>query len=114
MENQNHQALIQKLLNCALACEHCASSCLKEQHVAMMVRCISLDRDCADICLQAARLLQRNSEIAMQYLVLCEKICRLCAEECNKHQDDHCKKCAEACIQCADACHQHHQPVTQE
>jgi hypothetical protein len=28
----------------------------------------------------------------------------LCAQECAKHQHDHCQKCAESCRQCADAC----------
>ena len=113
MENENHQELIQKLLNCALTCEHCATSCLQEEDVAMMANCISLDRDCSDICFQAARLLQRESQIGRQFLVLCEKICRMCAEECSQHDDEHCQRCAEACRACADACHQHHQPMEQ-
>jgi hypothetical protein len=114
MENHHHQQLIQKLLNCVLACEHCASACLKESDVQMMTQCISLDRDCADICAQAARLLQRDSVIAHQYLVLCEEICRLCADECGKHDHEHCRQCAEACRVCAEACHEHHQPITQD
>lgn len=114
MELQKHQELIQKLLNCASSCEMCASSCLEEKDVAMMAKCISLDRDCSDICFQAARLLQRNSPIALQFLLLCEEICRQCAEECGMHQADHCRKCAEACIICAEACHESHQPIEQD
>jgi hypothetical protein len=111
MENQK---LIQKLLECALTCEHCATSCLQEENVAIMAKCISLDRDCSDICLQAARLVQRESPIARQFLLLCEEICRMCAEECSKHHDEHCMRCAEACTICADACHEHHQPIQQD
>src|SRR5476651_453287 len=113
-QNHNHQQLIQRLLDCVLACEHCATACLGEDDVKMMAGCIRLDRDCADICSQAARLLQRDSVIAHQYLVLCEEICRLCAEECGKHNMDHCRQCAEACRQCAEACHAHHEPITQD
>ena len=102
-----HSALIQELVKCALACEMCSSACLDEKDVTMMARCIELDRDCADICFQASRLLQRDAEIAHHYLTMCEEICRLCAEECGKHDMDHCKKCSEACSQCADACHAH-------
>ncbi|HEU5147385.1 MAG TPA: four-helix bundle copper-binding protein [Chryseosolibacter sp.] len=29
----------------------------------------------------------------------------MCAEECNKHNHEHCKVCAEACLACAEACH---------
>jgi hypothetical protein len=31
-------------------------------------------------------------------------MCRSCAEECSKHNHDHCKACAEACLSCAEAC----------
>jgi hypothetical protein len=114
MENHDHRALIGKLLDCMLACENCAASCLKEDDVKDMTRCISLDWDCAGVCIQAAQLLQRNSEIAHQYLLLCEEICRMCADECGKHDHDHCRQCAEACRVCAEACHEHHQPITQD
>ncbi|MBS7564368.1 four-helix bundle copper-binding protein [Mucilaginibacter sp. Bleaf8] len=114
MEIKNqYQDVIQKLIDCALACENCASACLQEEDVKMMAGCIRLDRDCADICSQAARLLQRQSDIALQYLLLCEEICRQCAAECGKHQHDHCQQCALACLVCAEACHAHHQPVNQ-
>jgi len=114
MKNHDHSALIQKLMACALSCENCATACLAEEDIAMMANCIKLDRDCADICVLAARLLQRNSDIAHQYLVLCEEICRMCADECGKHQQEHCQKCAEACRDCAEVCHAHHEPITQD
>jgi hypothetical protein len=105
MQTQNQNEFIQTLLECAFACEHCAASCLHEDDVKMMVRCIALDRDCADICTQAARLLQRNSEITREYLQVCEQICRMCSEECSKHQHmEHCRMCSEACLRCAEAC----------
>lgn len=114
MENNNYQGLIQKIMDCVLACEHCATACLAEPEVQKMVPCIKLDRDCADICTLAARLLQRNSVIARQYLLLCEEICRLCGDECARHETEHCQKCAEACHTCAEACHAHHTPITQD
>ena len=104
MEDQQHQDLIRILLECAFTCENCATSCLQEEHVKMMARCIALDRDCSDICIQAAQLLQRNSEISVEFLQVCEHICRMCADECAKHEHDHCQHCAEVCRQCAEAC----------
>jgi hypothetical protein len=101
----SHKELQQKLIECALTCEDCEAACLNEDNITLMARCIELDRDCADICLQAARLLQRQSEIADDYILMCEKMCRLCAEECRKHSHEHCKHCAEVCEACADACH---------
>ncbi len=73
----------------------------------MMARCISLDKDCADICIQSARLLARDSEIRSSILVDIEKICRMWAAECVKHEHEHCKQCAQACKDCADAFHAH-------
>ncbi|ECX3894299.1 four-helix bundle copper-binding protein, partial [Salmonella enterica] len=29
---------------------------------------------------------------------------KACAEECARHDHDHCQNCARACSQCADAC----------
>lgn len=103
-----HTELIKELIDCALACEACAKESLDDQDITLMARCIELDRDCADICFQAVRLLQRDSELAHQYLVICEEACRLCAEECSKHDHDHCRRCAKACQKCEAACHQHH------
>jgi hypothetical protein len=103
-----HAELIQEMVNCALACEACAAACMGEENVSMMTRCIELDRDCADICSLAARLLLRDSEIAAQYLTVVEEICQLCADECNKHEHVHCKACAEACLNCAESCRESH------
>lgn len=102
-----HGALIEKLLNCATACENCAASSLEEEDVTAMAHCIETDRDCAELCFMAAKLFIRDSEYAHELLTVCEKACRHCAEECGKHEHEHCKKCAEHCIQCADACHAH-------
>jgi hypothetical protein len=104
-QNSSVRDLQQKLIECALTCEDCERACLNEDNITLMARCIELDRDCADICLQAARLLKRDAEIADDFLVVCEKMCRMCAEECRKHNQDHCRNCAEVCETCADACH---------
>ena len=104
----DHDSLIQLLNDCVAACEKCAAACLEEADVTMMTHCIELDRDCADICALASRLLLRDSELAHSYLVVCEEACRVCAEECRKHEHEHCKACAEACEKCAEACREHH------
>jgi len=100
-----NKELLQKLIECALTCEECEAACLNEENITLLARCIELDRDCADICLLASRLVHRDSEISDDYLAMCEKMCRMCAEECNKHNHEHCKACAEACLACAEACH---------
>jgi hypothetical protein len=115
MQTNNNDLLIRTLLDCASACEMCATACLSEDDVTPMAACIKLDRDCADICRLAAALLQRDSKLAHQLLLLCEEICRMCGDECKKHsQMTHCKECAEACLACAEACHANHEFIQQK
>ena len=102
--NQRTTELLQELINCALSCEACTASCLSENDVTAMAVCIELSRDCADLCYQASRFAMRNSEILEPYLQMVEEVCRMCADECNKHQEEHCKICAESCERCADVC----------
>jgi hypothetical protein len=89
---------------CTIACENCATECLHEQDAKMMARCIELDRDCADICALAVRLMARGSEFAARICAVCAEVCDACAQECGKHDNEHCKRCAEACRKCAEEC----------
>jgi Domain of Unknown Function (DUF326) len=104
--HQQNQNLLNALNACIAACEHCATSCLQEQNVQMMARCISLDRDCADICALTARFVARGSEHAQHLLRECAEICHACGVECAQHADhmEHCRLCAEACKRCEEAC----------
>lgn len=105
MQSQNYQEIVQNLLDCALSCEKCVVACLSESYPQKMDRCIKLTRDCKDICGLLAKFLSRNSQIAPQMVLVCEELCRMCAEECTKNaQLKHCKDCAEACIRCAETC----------
>src|SRR3546814_7834325 len=89
---------------CATECDHCAASCLGEQDVKSMARCIKLDMDCAQICRLAASYMARGSEFAQALCRLCAEVCEACAAECAKHEMDHCQRCAQACRQCAEEC----------
>ncbi|MFB9865300.1 four-helix bundle copper-binding protein [Rufibacter immobilis] len=104
MHNSQNRPVIDALQECILACEHCASACLQEEHVKMMARCIQLDRDCADICRLTATLLARGSVHGKHLLRECIEVCEACAAECAQHDHDHCQACAEACRRCAEAC----------
>ena len=56
-------------------CNHCASSCTKEENIKMMSLCIQLDMECAAICFAAAQLMSLASEKA-------NEICKICADIC--------------------------------
>jgi hypothetical protein len=100
----HNKELLQRLAQCAAACEMCADACLDEQDIEKMVQCIRLDRDCAKICHTTASFVASHSENAQALVSVCEDICRQCGEECAKYDMDHCQKCAEACRECAEAC----------
>ena len=97
--------LIQALQECEAACNYCADACLGEENVKMMVDCIRLDRECAEICGTTVNLAAIESSRFFNKMVdICREICEACAEECEKHDHDHCKKCAQACRECVKAC----------
>ena len=95
---------IDACLQCAAVCNHCASSCTKEQDVKMMAMCIELDMQCAAICYASAQLMSMGSEHAKRLCTICADVCEACGDECAKHQTEHCQECAALCKQCADEC----------
>ncbi|SFP89654.1 four-helix bundle copper-binding protein [Hymenobacter arizonensis] len=95
------QSQLEALNACIAACEHCVTACLQEPDVQMMARCITLARDCADVCALTARLVARGSAHAASLLKACAETCQACAEECAKHEHRHCQECVEACRRCA-------------
>ncbi len=104
MAYEQFQTCIDACNDCANECEHCSAACLNEDDIKMMVRCIKLDMDCAQICRLAACTMARGSEFATAICNLCAEICDACEEECAQHQVEHCQRCAEACNRCAAEC----------
>ena len=96
--------LIELLHRCAAQCNFCMIECLNEDDVSMMARCIELDVDCAELCSITAAFLARDSESSSTLAAVCGEVCQACADECAKHDADHCRKCAEVCAECAEAC----------
>jgi hypothetical protein len=100
------------LAECVQACTACADACLAERELPMLVRCIRLNLDCADVCEATGRLVSRQTEpdraIVRGQLQACVAACRACGAECERHaqgmQMEHCRVCAGACRRCAEAC----------
>lgn len=97
--------LLSKVATCQEACNFCFDACLKEEDVTMMAECIRTDRDCGDLCGLVLSFAQRQSKLLPDVVAACVKACQTCAEECEKHQHDHCQDCARACRDCESACH---------
>ena len=103
-------ACIQACIECAQACTACADACLGEDMVGHLLRCITIDLNCADICEATGRVLSRQTayDPAMTRAALqaCRDACRIYAEECEQHASmhEHCRLCGEACRRCEQAC----------
>ena len=101
-------AVIEAAADCAAHCEACADACLEEGDPEL-TRCIRADLDCADICAATAKVVGRAGRSGAPWVELvrvCQEACRNCAEECVKHDHEHCRVCAEACRRCEQACQQ--------
>lgn len=103
-------ACIEACFDCAQACEACADACLGEPETTPLLRCIRLNRDCADICATTGRVLSRllhhEMGVFKAQLEACQLACEVCAAECAEHAEmhEHCRVCAEACRRCANEC----------
>ena len=104
MTHEQYQSVIESLHECMVACNHCYDACLKEDNVKMMVECIRLDRECADICAYLEQAIGRGTPFISELAKVCAKICEACGNECKKHNHEHCQKCADACFNCAETC----------
>lgn len=102
---------IEECHDCAMTCTSCADACLSEDRVTELRACIRLNMDCADICAATAAVATRRTGgergMTRRMLEACGEVCRVCAEECERHagRHDHCRVCAEACRRCESACH---------
>ena len=103
---------IEECYDCAQTCISCADACLGEKNLDALRRCIRLDNDCSDICLVTGAVLTRQQqpelELIRRQVETCALICRLCAEECEKHAatHEHCRICGESCRACETACNE--------
>jgi hypothetical protein len=96
--------------DCAEISTICADACLAEPMVANLVRCITLNQNCATISYATGTVLARQSSInpaiSRKQVQACLDVCEACAVECEMHGGnmEHCAVCAAACRRCADVC----------
>jgi len=91
---------------CAAICTSCADADSAEE--MDMRQCVRTCLDCADICAATACVAVRqtgsNEKVTRAMLETCITACDACAEECARHDHDHCRSCAEMCRECARDC----------
>lgn len=108
---------IEACFDCQQSCTACADACLGEDLIQQLTQCIRLNQDCADACGAAGSMASRrtgSNELTLgAMLETCALACRICAEECERHaqQHRHCAICAEACRECERLCHEAAQSI---
>jgi len=101
---------IDECFACAQTCTACADACLAERNVDMLMKCIRLNQDCADICLATGRVLSRETDtdwaVVRDLIQACYSVCQVCADECSQRAShhEHCDVCSQSCRKCAEAC----------
>ena len=97
---------VKHAMYCAAICNSCADACAAEK--MEMGQCIRTCSDCADVCTAAYRVATRrtgeNREVIRAVMDACIMACEICAAECEKHDNDHCRRCAAMCRECARDC----------
>jgi len=70
MPHQQFSSCVTTCYECAQACNHCAASCLQEQEVKAMAKCIALDIDC-DGNLRTCRFCDGTSQRNVEASLFC-------------------------------------------
>ena len=104
--NETLGQAVKHAVDCAAICNSCADACSAEE--MDMRRCIRLCLDCADVCTAtyrvATRRTDKNRQMIRSMLAVCIEACEICAEECERHEHAHCRRCARMCRECAEDC----------
>lgn len=104
--NEALATAIRHIMYAAPITASCADACLAEDKVAEMRACIRKCLDASDICTMATTVATRraasNEAILRHALELTVAACRTCAEECEKHDNEHCTQCATMCREVVD------------
>jgi hypothetical protein len=75
---------------------------IKEDHVNVMVECIRLERECADICAYLQQAIGKGSRLFQSWRL--KFVPRFVEMNVKKHDHEHCQKCAEACLRFLEVC----------
>ena len=104
--NEAQALAVRHAMFCAALCNSCADACSAEE--MDMRQCIRTCMDCADVCDATFKVAIRrsgaNGLLVQEMLQVCVTACDICAEECARHDNDHCRRCAEMCRETARDC----------
>ncbi len=97
-----------KTRDSALACIQASQDCLTHCLIEMgkgdtsLKDCALSTRETMAVCKSFLELLSQESPFLKDIAGVCVKVCRRCADECEKHADHHevCRLCRDSCLDC--------------
>lgn len=110
LDPQAFAMCIDAAFKAAQACMACSDMCLAVEDTRLVIKCVRLNGDCADLCVATGWMLSRepNPDAAtmQKQLEACANACQECAAECERIGAiyPHVKVCAQACKRCVAAC----------
>ena len=97
---------VKHAMYCAGIANSCADACNAEE--GDMSACIRACSDVSDIANATFRVAARrtagNVAVIQLQLRACITACEQCITECDKHDNDHCRRCSKMCRETADDC----------
>ena len=96
------QACIDTCYEAVQACEWCADECAGEGEE--MVTCLRLCRDVTGVASLLIQYIARDSNYTPELAEVCAGTAEQCAEECERHDAEHCQVCADVLRECAESC----------
>jgi hypothetical protein len=102
VETPQQRALIENVTRSIQVCEWCADQCIRSAD-PMMVECIRLCEDVAELGQTVLTLIPRQSRYAGAVLQTFQQAVQACAQECSQHAASHCQDCTQVLGRTADA-----------
>ena len=108
-DHSKHSAQLPDVLAATNDCldkgQRCIAHCLVsfQEGDLVLADCASKVHEMAAVCSGFSSLLAANSSYTKEYASVCEKVCKDCEAECNKHEKHiECTACAAACAELVD------------
>lgn len=99
---------VEALARCEWRSLECVDACVGEDDAASMAECIRRDLDCAGVCAATRGALSRwrswDPFAVMALLDACIVVCGRSADECLRHDHEHCRRCGEQTRECEAMC----------
>lgn len=90
-------------MNCIIKCQQCALYSLGRFG---MESCSKIADECSRLCSLTSYLMTHSRDNHSKILEICNDMCNMCSEECDKFNYEFAQECSRACLKMAIFCRQ--------